>query len=113
MAEEYTAEPAVIQAGVRQIDAISESVGDAVKQFWSDVNTTAGWFGVNDSFAKEIKPQETQEREGSIKTAQSLADAILAVSNGTTANLKNIKNTQEGNLAAIQQSAGKRSNGRH
>ncbi|MEU8588766.1 hypothetical protein AB0C59_17465 [Streptomyces sp. NPDC048664] len=111
----YYADPGRIQGGVRQIDQISSIARDMMRDFVNEVNLTRDWTGTSDSFAKEVAPQEKKEREGASDTGQALADAVLSVADGTTANLKNILTTQSGNLDAIHESGGSRgdTSGRH
>ncbi|GAA3875047.1 hypothetical protein ACWDR2_27670 [Streptomyces sp. NPDC003631] len=117
MADEnsYFADPARIQGGVRQIDQISSIAREMMRDFVNEVNLTRDWPGTSDSFAKEVVPQEHKERESTSDTGQALADAVVSVADGTTANLKNILTTQGGNLDAIHESSGRgnTTGGRH
>ncbi|MFE9130881.1 hypothetical protein ACFYOF_36610 [Streptomyces sp. NPDC007148] len=117
MADEnsYFADPARIQGGVRQIDQISSIAREMMRDFVNELNLTRDWPGTSDSFAKEVVPQEHKERESTSDTGQALADAVVSVADGTTANLKNILTTQGGNLDAIHESSGRgnTTGGRH
>ena len=101
----YFADPGRIQAGVRQVDAISSLAQEMVRDFVSAVNLTRDWPGHDDEFAREVKPQEKSERESVTDTGQAVTDAIVGVANGTHSNLQNILGTQNGVLDAIHESA--------
>ena len=75
----YYAEPARIQAGVRQIDQISTLAEDMLRDFVSAVNLTSDWPGTNDSYAKQAIPQEKQEREAAVGTMAALPRVMRLV----------------------------------
>ncbi|MEU6353679.1 hypothetical protein ABZ896_30855 [Streptomyces sp. NPDC047072] len=101
----YFADPGRIQAGVRQVDAISSLAQEMVRDFTSAVNATRDWPGQDDDFAREVKPQEKSERTSVTDTGQAITDAVVGVADGTHANLRNIVGTQSGVLDAIRDSA--------
>ncbi|WP_405710568.1 MULTISPECIES: hypothetical protein [unclassified Streptomyces] len=102
MSDGYYAEPARIQAGLRQMFSISTSIGSMVDDFVMDVRATSDWPGQDDSFAKEVIPQEQKERESSSGTAIALSDAVNGVAHGTSVNLASIKSNQNNILDAIR-----------
>ncbi|MFE6904682.1 hypothetical protein ACFVFJ_49500 [Streptomyces sp. NPDC057717] len=104
--DSYSADPARIHGGVRQIEQIRGLIQGMMRNFSNEINLTKGWPGTNDSFAENIIPQELKERVGTTNTVQALSEAILSVADGTTGNLKNILGTQDGNLDAILNSSG-------
>lgn len=101
----YFADPGRIQSGVRQIDEISALAQRMVHEFVADVNRTRDWPGTDDTFAREVQPQEKTERTTVTDTGQSVSDAVVAVADGTHTNLQNIMGTQSGILDAIHDSA--------
>ncbi|MFD3944798.1 hypothetical protein [Streptomyces sp. NPDC058579] len=101
----YFAIPGRLQAGVRQIDQISSLVQDIARDFVSEVNAVRDWPGRDDSFAREVLPQEKDERETATRTAEAIAEAVVEIANGTHDNLRNIVNTQDGALDAIGSAA--------
>lgn len=102
MSDGYYAEPARIQAGLRQMFSISTSIGSMVDDFVMDVRATRDWPGQDDSFAKEVIPQEQKERESSSETAIALSEAVNGVAHGTSVNLVSIKSNQNNILDAIR-----------
>ncbi|GAA1300598.1 hypothetical protein OHU11_35980 [Streptomyces sp. NBC_00257] len=102
MSDGYFAEPARIQAGLRQMFSISTSIGAMVDDFVVDVRATRDWPGQDDSFAKEVIPQEQKERESSSETAIALSEAVNGVAHGTSVNLKSIKSNQNNILDSIR-----------
>ncbi|MEU2131695.1 hypothetical protein [Streptomyces sp. NPDC018352] len=102
MSDGYYAEPARIQAGLRQMFSISTSIGSMVDDFVMDVRATRDWPGQDDSFAKEVIPQEQKERESSSETAIALSEAVNGVAHGTSVNLASIKSNQNNILDAIR-----------
>ncbi|MEU4656101.1 hypothetical protein AB0G32_19490 [Streptomyces sp. NPDC023723] len=100
----YFANPAALASGTRQIQAISNFAVEMINEFVSDVSATADWCGDDDSYAKQMIPQEKKQREGATSTGKALTEAIVGVGDGTLANLKNIVGTQNGNLEAINDS---------
>ncbi|MFF3958380.1 hypothetical protein ACFYY1_34980 [Streptomyces sp. NPDC001890] len=102
MSDGYYAEPARIQAGLRQMYSISTSIGSMVDDFVMDVRATRDWPGQDDSFAKEVIPQEQKERESSSETALALSEAVNGVAHGTSVNLASIKSNQNNILDAIR-----------
>ncbi|WP_327179800.1 hypothetical protein OG599_33915 [Streptomyces sp. NBC_01335] len=107
----YFAEPGRLQAGSRQIDQISALAREIVHDFVSSVNLTRDWPGTDDSYAKEVLPQEQKERKAAVETGVALSDAIVGVADGTLANLGNILSTQSGVLDSIHRSSGSGSHG--
>ncbi|MFJ9683470.1 hypothetical protein ACIRP2_36305 [Streptomyces sp. NPDC101194] len=102
MSDAYFAEPARIQAGLRQMFSISTSIGSMVDDFVADVRATRDWPGQDDSFAREVIPQEQKERESSTETAIALSDAVHGVAHGTSVNLTSIQSNQNNILDAIR-----------
>ncbi|MFJ6016966.1 hypothetical protein [Streptomyces sp. NPDC092952] len=102
MSDGYFAEPARIQAGVRHMLSISTSLGAMVDDFVMDVRATRDWPGQDDSFAKEVIPQEQKERESSSETAIALSEAVYGVAHGTQVNLTAIRSNQNNILDAIR-----------
>ncbi|MFJ7200504.1 MULTISPECIES: hypothetical protein [unclassified Streptomyces] len=102
MSDGYYAEPARIQAGLRQMFSISTSVGSMVDDFVVDVRATSDWPGQDDSFAQEVIPQEQKERESSSETAIALSESVKGVAHGTSVNLASIKSNQNNILDAIR-----------
>ncbi|MFE7262926.1 hypothetical protein ACFU9B_12850 [Streptomyces sp. NPDC057592] len=102
MSDGYYAEPARIQAGLRQMFSISTSIGSMVDDFVMDVRATRDWPGQDDSFAEEVIPQEQKERESSSETAIALSEAVNGVAHGTSVNLASIKSNQNNILDAIR-----------
>ncbi|GHH80323.1 hypothetical protein GCM10018793_35240 [Streptomyces sulfonofaciens] len=100
----YFADPARLHSGIRQIESISSLAQAMLKDFVDEVNATKHWPGEDDSFAKQVLPRELKERQGSTDTIQSIADAVVGIADGTTANLRNITETQDGNMDAIRDS---------
>jgi hypothetical protein len=98
---EYYAEPDRLAAGVRQIDQISGLAHEMLRDFTMGLNNTVGWTGYDDSFAKEVIPQDKKERELAVQTGTSLVDAVVSVADGTLANLDNIRTTQNGVIESI------------
>ncbi|KPI08692.1 hypothetical protein OK074_3479 [Actinobacteria bacterium OK074] len=101
----YYASPPALVAGTRQIEQISRLATDMINEFITDVSATSDWPGQNDSYAKQMLPQEKQQREGSITTGTSLSEAIVGVGDGTLANLKSVLGTQSGVVDAIHDSS--------
>ncbi|MFD5625956.1 MULTISPECIES: hypothetical protein [unclassified Streptomyces] len=97
----YYAEPDRLVAGVRQIDQISTLAHEMLRDFTMGLNSTVGWPGHDDSFAKEVIPQEKRERTTAVDTGTSLVEAVTGVADGTLANLDNIRTTQSGVLDSI------------
>ncbi|MEV6160703.1 hypothetical protein AB0L71_02005 [Streptomyces sp. NPDC052052] len=102
MSDAYFADPARLRAGLRQMFSISSSIEAMVGDFVVDVRATSDWPGQNDSFAKEVIPQEHKERESSSETAIALSDAMRGVAHGTSVNLTSIQTNQNNILDAIQ-----------
>ncbi|MFB8036587.1 hypothetical protein ACFC5Z_27355 [Streptomyces sp. NPDC056004] len=102
MSDGYYAEPARIQAGLRQMFSISTLIGSMVDDFVMDVRATRDWPGQDDSFAEEVIPQEQKERESSSETAIALSEAVNGVAHGTSVNLASIKSNQNNILDAIR-----------
>lgn len=102
MSDGYFAEPARIQAGLRHMYSISASMGSMVDDFVVDVRATSDWPGQDDSFAKEVIPQELKERQSSSETALALSDAVNGVAHGTAVNLTSIMSNQNNILDAIR-----------
>ncbi len=75
-----------------------------ISEFITDVSATSRWPGHDDSYAKQMLPQEKEQREGTITTGSSLSEAIVGVGDGTLANLKSVVGTQNGVLGAIHDS---------
>lgn len=100
----YYANPGVLQAGTRQIEQISRLANEIISEFITDVSATSDWPGQNDSYAKQVLPQEKKQREGAITTGSALSEAIVGVGDGTIANLKSVVGTQNGVLDAIHDS---------
>nr|WSY50991.1 hypothetical protein OG999_13315 [Streptomyces sp. NBC_00886] len=101
----YSASPPALIAGTRQIDQISRLANEMINEFITDVSSTSGWPGHDDSYAKQMLPQEKQQREGSVKTGTSLSEAIVGVGDGTLTNLKSVLGTQSGVIDAIHDSS--------
>jgi hypothetical protein len=91
-------------AGTRQIEQISQMVTEMVQEFVTDVSETADWCGDSDSYAKQMKPKEKEQREGAISTGEALTNALVSAGNGTIANVKSVVGTQNGVLDAIHDS---------
>ncbi|MFE3945826.1 hypothetical protein ACFXPV_28805 [Streptomyces sp. NPDC059118] len=102
MSDEYFAEPARIQAGLRQMFTISSSFGSMVDDFVADVRATRDWPGQDDSFALEVIPQEQKERESCTDTSIALSEAVSGISHGTSVNLTSILSNQSNILDSIQ-----------
>ena len=100
----YSATPPALVAGTRQIEQISRLANEMINEFITDVSSTSGWPGHDDSYAKQMLPQEKEQREGSIKTGSSLSEAIVSIGDGTLTNLKSVLGTQNGALDAIHDS---------
>ncbi|WP_299531521.1 hypothetical protein [uncultured Streptomyces sp.] len=111
----YYAEPGRLQAGARQIDQISALAQEIVHEFVSAVNLTRDWPGTDDSYAKEVLPQEKKEREAALDTGLALSKAVVGVADGTMSNLSNILSTQSGVLDSIRSSSrgGNGNGGKH
>ncbi|MGW0832704.1 hypothetical protein [Streptomyces prunicolor] len=105
MSNAYSASPAALIAGTRQIEQISQLANDMINEFITDVSSTSGWPGHDDDFAKQMKPQEKKERDGSVDTGSSLSEAIVSIGDGTLTNLKSVLGTQNGVLDAIHDSS--------
>jgi hypothetical protein len=101
MSNAYSASPPALVAGTRQIEQISQLVNEMTNEFITDVSSTSGWAGHDDSYAKQMRPQEKQQREGSVQTGLSLSEAIVSIGDGTLTNLKSVLGTQSGALDAI------------
>ncbi|MFI5998688.1 hypothetical protein ACIBAC_43475 [Streptomyces sp. NPDC051362] len=112
MAEEYVADPGRLRNAIRQIEQVGELIENAVSEFVNAQSATAGWYGKDDRFAQQVGPQAKRESQVTIKTGESVVSAVASVINGTSANIKNIVETQENNLEAITNSAGKQHGGR-
>jgi hypothetical protein len=100
----YYANPGVLQSGTRQIEQISRLATEIINEFITDVSATSDWPGDNDSYAKQVRPQEKKQREGAVTTGSALTEAIVGVGDGTLANLKSVVGTQNGVLDAIHDS---------
>ncbi|WP_043678274.1 hypothetical protein [Streptomyces xylophagus] len=100
----YSASPAALIAGTRQIEQISRLANEMISEFITDVSSTSGWPGDDDSYAKQMLPQEKEQREGSVKTGSSLSEAIVSIGDGTLTNLKSVLGTQNNVLGAIHDS---------
>jgi len=100
----YSASPPALIAGTRQIEQISRLANEMINEFITDVSSTSGWPGYDDSYAEQMRPQEKKQRDGSIDTGSSLSEAIVGVGDGTLANLKSVLGTQNGVLDAIHDS---------
>lgn len=100
----YSASPAALIAGTRQIEQISRLANEMINEFITDVSSTSGWPGYDDDFAKQMRPQEKEQRDGSIDTGSSLSEAIVSIGDGTLTNLKSVLGTQNGVLDAIHDS---------
>lgn len=104
MSNAYSASPPALIAGTRQIEQISQLANEMISEFITDVSSTSGWPGYDDDFAKQMRPQEKQQREGSVGTGSSLSEAIVSIGDGTLTNLKSVLGTQNGVLSAIHDS---------
>jgi hypothetical protein len=107
----YFANPHALMAGTRQIEQISQMVTEMVREFVTDVSETADWCGESDSYAKQMKPKEKEQREGAISTGEALANALVSAGNGTIANTKSVLGTQSGVIDAIRGSSINTNNG--
>ncbi|MCX5238300.1 MULTISPECIES: hypothetical protein [Streptomyces] len=105
MSNAYSASPPALVAGTRQIEQISQLANEMISEFITDVSSTSGWPGYDDDFAKQMRPQEKQQREGSVQTGSSLSEAIVSIGDGTLTNLKSVLGTQNGVLDAIHDSS--------
>ncbi|WP_405951131.1 hypothetical protein OG588_37740 [Streptomyces prunicolor] len=105
MSNAYSASPPALVAGTRQIEQISQLANEMISEFITDVSSTSGWPGHDDDFANQMRPQEKQQREGSVQTGSSLSEAIVSIGDGTLTNLKSVLGTQNGVLDAIHDSS--------
>ncbi|MEU6197107.1 hypothetical protein [Streptomyces sp. NPDC047061] len=101
----YSASPPALIAGTRQIEQISRLANEMISEFITDVSATSKWPGHDDSYAKQMLPQEKEQREGSVTTGSSLSEAIVSIGDGTLTNLKSVLGTQSGVLDAIHDSS--------
>jgi hypothetical protein len=109
----YYADPNQLQAGIRQIDQISNLASEIVNEFVRTVNLTSDWPGHDDSYARVVIPQDKKERLAATDTGTAVDDAVFSVVDGTKANLDNVINTQNGVLDAINESSSGNSGRRH
>ncbi|MFH9044906.1 hypothetical protein ACIA6T_20750 [Streptomyces sp. NPDC051740] len=110
-ANAYTADTARIQGGIRQVHEISTAAQSMLRNFENRLKPTAGWPGEDDSFAKATKPHAQRENVTAAETMRAIVEAIVAIADGTSENVKNIRSTQAGNLDAILRSPGGNSTG--
>jgi hypothetical protein len=104
MSNAYSASPPALVAGTRQIEQISRLANEMINEFITDVSSTSRWPGDDDDFAKQMRPAEKQQREGSVEAGSSLSEAIVSIGDGTLTNLKSVLGTQNGVLDAIHDS---------
>ncbi|MFJ5221241.1 hypothetical protein ACIP98_42465 [Streptomyces sp. NPDC088354] len=103
MADEYYAQPENLARGVEYIDHIARLAHELRRRFDEDIRETAGWTGEGDDFAKQFKPIEERDRELVVKTGGALFEALIGVTDGTTASLRNIRGTQNDVMDSIQE----------
>ncbi|MFE0489891.1 MULTISPECIES: hypothetical protein [Streptomyces] len=112
----YFASPDGLANGTRQVMQISQFAVNMLEEFITDVSATSDWPGKDDSYAKQMIPKEREGREGAISTCREFVNALVAIGDGTMANLHNVVGTQGGVLDGIRNShinTGDGNNGTH
>ncbi|MDQ0988455.1 hypothetical protein [Streptomyces sp. V2I9] len=90
MSNRYYANPNRIEAGTRQLEAIAELARKMTSDFLIESNGTSTWPGVDDDFAKQVRPQEKKDREATRETCEALGKAVAGISRGTLENVKSM-----------------------
>ncbi|MFJ5220958.1 hypothetical protein ACIP98_40680 [Streptomyces sp. NPDC088354] len=103
MGDEYFAQPENLARGAAYIEQIARIAGELRRRFDEDIRETAGWPGQDDDMAKQFKAIEERDRELVVRTGGALFEALIGVTDGTTASLRNIRGTQNDVLDSIEE----------
>ncbi|MFJ3143425.1 hypothetical protein ACIPJM_13375 [Streptomyces halstedii] len=115
MSDRYFADPNRIQAGTRQLEAITEIAHAMAADFLDEVSDTVTWPGVSDDFAKKVRPQEQEERQATKDTCLAIRDAVVGITEGTLENVQTMKTLRNRALEDISKQSSRISdvNGGH
>lgn len=101
MSNRYLANPDRIQAGVRQLEDITEAAQSMVSEFLDEISATVTWPGTSDEFAEKVRPQEQQERQVTKDTCRAIRDSVTAIADGTMKNVDSMLGTKNQALEDI------------
>ncbi|WP_399895595.1 hypothetical protein ACGH7X_39720 [Streptomyces sp. BBFR51] len=107
----FSASPGDIRMVARFQHEIMQIARSCVREFNADTARSAGWYGHDDSLAKELGPRDAKEREGAEEAGTALSDGASGSANLLAENGGFIQGAQDDAQEAIDEHASR--SGRH
>ncbi|WP_030186762.1 hypothetical protein [Streptomyces violaceorubidus] len=111
MGEIFSANVQDIEKWRSLMKSIAEITDNTVRDFEASARTTLDWPGRDDSLAKDLRPRDKKERDGTTETGASLMLAISGISKALQVNADVIQRAQNDNNEAINDAS--RKTGKH